>query len=186
MERLQNAERLKELIQALEKAYMVGFASQSSPVDLLIDVMIDTSLLLKGFLLEKKDVSKNPGIKFLETQQDVLGNPKQVQIPELIMDWYNPNASKFFASLAVELVKMKQFHKHRYQATEALLKFQRENENLSVRLGKVQLSSKEAIGILENQIRSLNRQNKILRRILYRLKSQRRGHSNRRYKKRKS
>jgi hypothetical protein len=94
-------DRLTFIISLLEKAKRFGFSSRSSPIDILLETFVDLCLLLRDSFKEgAPERAKNVGLKFLETQQDVLGNPKQIKVFTPSKWYWSPEASKIFESLA--------------------------------------------------------------------------------------
>jgi hypothetical protein len=101
-------EGLKMLIEALQTALKYGFSSGSSPLRPLLESMIDLSLLISKCFIEgsEEDESINPGLKFSETEQDPLGNAKQIRVSfDTPMRW-DPEAGKFFKALASFIVRL--------------------------------------------------------------------------------
>lgn len=105
-------ERLKELIRLLEIGLKYGYASNSSPIDILLDLFIEVNLRLAIALNEGRSESwTTPGLRFLDTRQDELGNPKQIRFHKQKRVYWDPLAKEFFQSLASAAVQMKKDQK---------------------------------------------------------------------------
>ena len=101
---------LKELIRVLQIAdkHSFGLSSLSSPIDLLIDVIVDLILIMRQHLIDGAAFRKNnPGIKFLDRFQDVLGNPKQISFRKKERLLWDPEAKEWILALASTLVQVK-------------------------------------------------------------------------------
>lgn len=100
-------DRLEFLIKTLQRGLKYGFKTPSSPILPLLEVLIDLCLHLK-YQFDEVQVTweghKNPGLRFLEDEQDVLGNPKQIKVhyPSKLA-WINPELGDYFADLASEV-----------------------------------------------------------------------------------
>jgi hypothetical protein len=92
-------EALKSLIESLQMAQKMGFSSQSSPIDVLLEAAIDLTLLLGSALQDADHAfgrSRNPDIKFLDlAKPDALGNSKSIKIPFGKFDYWDPELGVF-------------------------------------------------------------------------------------------
>lgn len=106
---LLEVDKVRELIKFLETCLQTGFElSTSSPIDILLDALIDLSLLLKISYKEGgKERKKTPGLKFSERFQDPLGNPRQTKIHFESQIAWDPQAAEFFAALGSLGVRLK-------------------------------------------------------------------------------
>jgi hypothetical protein len=99
---------IDELIELLKTARTLGFEALSSPVDVQLEAAIDVMLLLRASF---KDGNKyrlnNPGLKFSETEQDSLGNPKQIKIQTRSKVVWDPDLAEIFNKIATFLVLVK-------------------------------------------------------------------------------
>jgi hypothetical protein len=98
--------RLRNLRDILNQALRQGFESISSPIEPLIQLMIDLSLQLKFLFGDQQTYwtgKKNPGLRFLDTEQDSLGNPKQIRINFPGKRAYDEGLEEYFSDLAEEL-----------------------------------------------------------------------------------
>lgn len=101
-------DQLDKVIRILTLAKQFGFESKSSPISLLFDSGADILLLLANKLeVGTKARRNNPGIKFLENAQDVLGNPKQVKFLKREPAYFDPESAKYLRQIAVLLVELK-------------------------------------------------------------------------------
>jgi hypothetical protein len=101
-------DRLKGLIQTLQFASKTGFSSLSSPIEFLLEAAIDLSLLLSSQFQEGKlDRISNKEVRFLDNQQDSLGNPKQISFRKKRKMYWDPEASKFLRKLSLFFVHLK-------------------------------------------------------------------------------
>jgi len=104
-------ERLDDLIKVLETARDLGFNSLSSPVSILLEAGIDVMLLLRKSFIEgtfKAKPGVNPSLIFSETEQDALGNPKQIRITHKDDKFaWDPELSEIFTQLTSFLVLVK-------------------------------------------------------------------------------
>jgi hypothetical protein len=79
-----------------------------SPIDILLDSVIDIFLILRKMFSEGSTSSKpNIGIGFSDVSQDVLGNPKQFRITYPGKYYWDPLAEELFFQLAETFVKIK-------------------------------------------------------------------------------
>jgi len=107
-------DQLDRWIQVLTEAKQVGFSSLSSPVEPLLEVMIDLCLQLKQLLQEGTvawETRSNKSLKFSEFQVDALSNPKVIRSEKQRHVAWDPSISFFFKELAETLVRLKASHK---------------------------------------------------------------------------
>jgi hypothetical protein len=105
--------QLEELIAILIEAKNIGFSARSSPIEPLLELMIDLSLKLKNlfeFGETKWTGKKNPVIKFSEKFVDSLGNPKQITLWFAKERAQSPQLAQYFGKLAEEILLIKQRH----------------------------------------------------------------------------
>ncbi len=104
---------LDQWIQILTEAKQVGFSSSSSPVEPLLEVMIDLCLQLKQLLQEGSrtwEARSNKSLKFSTSQVDALSNPKVIRSEKQRHTAWDPSISLFFKELAESLVRLKSEH----------------------------------------------------------------------------
>jgi len=100
-------------IETLQRAKTVGFNLSSSPIEPLLEVMVDLSLQLKNALQEGRvtwEASSNKSLKFSESQVDALSNPKVIRSEKQRHTAWDPSISLFFKDLAENLVLLKVNH----------------------------------------------------------------------------
>ena len=105
-------DQIKFQIEILTEALNMGYSSPSSPVEPLIEVVIDLLLKLGNVLQEGRAFwkgRKNPSIKFLDFA-DELANPKSIKIWDRRESAWNPELAKYFKQVALDLTKIKRFH----------------------------------------------------------------------------
>lgn len=101
---------LLKLIRVLQTAYQVGYTSLSSPTGVLLDTLLDLSLLLKeDFLSPKLGRKLNRDIKFLySAPQDELGNTKSISVgPKSEREFGDPDGFNFFKEFAIFVLGIK-------------------------------------------------------------------------------
>jgi hypothetical protein len=102
--------RLSDLVSKLE---MTGFKSLSSPVVVLLEIGIDTAILLReAFSLppgERPELYLNPIQGSLKDTVDDLGNPKSFKIFPKLKAYTDHRAKEFFNSLSEFLVRFKRY-----------------------------------------------------------------------------
>lgn len=106
---------LKSLEETLRVLRISGFSSQSSPVSLLFEALIDINLALWKAFKEGRPKSRrnNPEVIFLEqAKANELGNSPQISRFENPEEAWNPEASEFFKMLARFFVFMKKSKYH--------------------------------------------------------------------------
>lgn len=106
--------RLGILIETLVRAKEIGFSCSSSPVLPLLEVMIDLALKLKEQLQQGSTFWSerfNPGLKFLETHQDALGNPKSIKLEFRRFVACDPQLANYFSQLAQDLIQVKRLQR---------------------------------------------------------------------------
>lgn len=104
--------QLSLLIETLLRAKTFGFSISASPVEPLIEVMVDLSLQLRNLLKEGKSPWQqklNPELKFLE-QADELGNFKSLKLLKPTQPAFEPEVSEWFSRLAQDLIAVKTHH----------------------------------------------------------------------------
>lgn len=107
-------DRLKELISTLQLASKAGFSSLSSPIEVLLEVAIDLSLLLSNqYSVGKKERISNKEIRFLDDKSDALGNPLQISFRKKRREYWDPQTAKFLKQLASFFVQLKVFSNFR-------------------------------------------------------------------------
>lgn len=97
-------------IEMLSEAKKFGFSFTSSPVELLLELMVDLALKLRTQFKEGSttwEARRNEGLKFSETQVDALNNPKVLKIRYVQKQAWDPQLSLFFEKLAETLIKVK-------------------------------------------------------------------------------
>lgn len=107
---LLDSSNLRELIRILQIADKHGFglSQLSSPIDILLNAIIDMILLLKTQLsVGSKFRKNNPGMIFSDKISDALGNPKQILFRKKERLLWDPQASDILLSLASALVLVK-------------------------------------------------------------------------------
>lgn len=100
-------------IETLQRAKTVGFESSSSPIEPLLEVMVDLALQLKNLLQEGRitwELRSNKTLKFSEFQVDALANPKVLSSEKRRNIAWDPLLSTFFAELAQSLISVKKTH----------------------------------------------------------------------------
>ena len=100
------------LKEAVKYGFEISFDENSyfdfSPVDILLDSMIDILLIMrKLFDLGSTGPRKNQGIGFSDRFQDVLGNPKQFRINFARDYFWDPEAYEFLMQLASVFISVK-------------------------------------------------------------------------------
>ncbi len=106
-------ERLKTTVQTLSEALQLGFSIRSSPVEPLLEVLVDLALQLKYLLQEgfvTWEAKSNKLLKFSKTDVDVLNNPKVLTSEVQRHVAWDPQLSNFFGELAQTLVSIKRHH----------------------------------------------------------------------------
>lgn len=106
-------ERLSLAIQTLSEAHKLGFSIGSSPVEPLVEVMVDLALQLKHLLQEGLvpwELRSNKSLKFSETKVDALSNPLVIRTESQRHLAFSPQLSNFFGELAKSLVVIKDTH----------------------------------------------------------------------------
>lgn len=99
---------LEGLIDALKTARSAGFFSESSPVDVLLEIIIDSILSLKNALKEgAKERTFNPELRFLENFRDELGNTKSIRIKKTPRVRYDPESERFLNQIISFFVLLK-------------------------------------------------------------------------------
>lgn len=102
-------------IQLLTEAKTIGFSFSSSPVEPLLELMVDLAVKLKNEFLEDLgtfwDEETNPSLKFSKTQVDSLSNPKVIYIRDRKQPAWDPRLSSFFGELAANLIRIKRLRK---------------------------------------------------------------------------
>jgi len=104
---------LGQTILILEEARTQGFSSLSSPVEPLLEVMVDLCLQLKQLLQEGTitwERRSNKTLKFSNFQVDALSNPKVITSEKRRSIAWNPSISFFFEELAKTLIRLKREH----------------------------------------------------------------------------
>jgi len=107
-------DQLERWIQVLTEAKEIGFSSLSSPIEPLLEVMIDLCLQLKQLLQEGRttwETRSNKTLKFSKFQVDSLSNPKVITSEKQRHVAWDPSISFFFKELAETLVRLKASHK---------------------------------------------------------------------------
>lgn len=100
---------LNEFLQIMKEAQKYGYEISdessyfgSSPIEVLLESMVDILLLLKDYfrlgVLGKK---RNTGLRFSQRYSDPLGNPKQIKISYPQDFFFDPDAEEFFTALAL-------------------------------------------------------------------------------------
>lgn len=101
-------------IDILQRAKTVGFSTLSSPVEPLLEVMVDLCLQLKQLLQEGRvpwEARSNKSLKFSQFQVDALANPKVISSERQRHSAWDPSISFFFQELAQTLIALKTKHK---------------------------------------------------------------------------
>jgi hypothetical protein len=100
---------LLEILKAQEghefSLYGTGVSSVLEATDLIIDLLLQTSQLLKEGTSLSEQV--NPEIGFSEWHQDALGNPKQFRIVESRKQYWNEPLGDELLALAESFVRLK-------------------------------------------------------------------------------
>jgi len=107
-------DRLDLWIETLTRAKTVGFSTLSSPVEPLLEVMVDLSLQLKNLLQEGTvtwETRSNKSLKFSEFEVDALSNPKVIRSEKQRNTAWDPSISFYFKELAETLIRLKTDHK---------------------------------------------------------------------------
>lgn len=102
-------DQIKFQIEILTEALNMGFASPSSPVEPLFEVVIDLLLKLRNQLQEGLSFwhgRKNPAIKFLDVA-DELANPKSIKIWDRREPAWDPRICQFIEQIVLDLTKIK-------------------------------------------------------------------------------
>lgn len=97
-------------IEVLSEAKRIGYSLSSSPVELLLETMVDFALKLSNVFEQGSGTwsgRKNAALKFSEKAVDSLGNPKVLKIREQEVSTLNPQLSFYFRELAKQLVEVK-------------------------------------------------------------------------------
>lgn len=101
-------------IETLTRAKAAGFSMlSSSPVEPLLEVMVDMSLQLKNLLQEGRvtwEARSNKSLKFSQFQVDALANPKVISSEKQRHTAWDPSISFFFQELAQTLILLKTKH----------------------------------------------------------------------------
>jgi hypothetical protein len=100
------------LKEAISYGYDVSFDRNStfpfSPFEVMIDSAIDIFLIIRKYLSQGiRSQRPNQGLGFSNSQQDVLGNPKQFRINYPSKYYWDPQAEKFFFRLAEAFIRIK-------------------------------------------------------------------------------
>lgn len=106
--------RLRLVVKTLSEALETGYSIGSSPVEPLIEVMVDLALQVKQSLQEglvSWELRRNKILKFSKTQVDALSNPKVLTSEVERHRAWDPLLSNFFGKIATDLVLVKQTHK---------------------------------------------------------------------------
>jgi hypothetical protein len=111
-EQVSQVENLRFLLkEAISYGYDVLYSEKSflsSPVDILLDSVIDILLIIGKLFIEGSTSSKpNQGLGFSDKYQDVLGNPKQFKISYPAKYYWDPQAEEIFFRLAEAFVRIK-------------------------------------------------------------------------------
>lgn len=104
---------LDSWIEILQRAKTIGFSTLSSPVEPLLEVMVDLSLQLKNVLQEGTvtwEARSNKTLKFSEFQVDALSNPKVIRSEKQRTHAWSPSISLYFEELAKTLIRLKTTH----------------------------------------------------------------------------
>lgn len=104
---------LDSWIEILQRAKTVGFSTLSSPVEPLLEVMVDLSLQLKNLLQEGRvtwEARSNKSLKFSQFQVDALANPKVIRSEKQRHSAWDPSISTFFEETAKILIALKTKH----------------------------------------------------------------------------
>lgn len=105
---------LNDLIVTLQDADKIGYQILSSPVEPLIEVMVDLSLKLREKLKTGDAFWErrfNKTLTFSKTEVDVLNNPKIFRSEVQRNKAWDPALSLFFEKLAQDLIRLKMSHK---------------------------------------------------------------------------
>lgn len=100
--------RIIDTLSVLKTALSRGYSVQSSPVDLLLESILDLALILKREFFEGSFARKlNPSLRFSKRYQDPLGNPKQIKFQKSSKFYQDDQAADFFEGLAlvIKLIK---------------------------------------------------------------------------------
>jgi hypothetical protein len=106
--------RLKTVVELLSEALKTGYSIGSSPVEPLIEVMVDLALQVKNSLQEglvSWELRSNKILKFSKTEIDALSNPKVLSSEVERHRAWDPLLSNFFGKIATDLIVVKQTHK---------------------------------------------------------------------------
>lgn len=101
--------QIDSLIEVLLQAKTIGFSISSSPIEPLLEVMVDLSLKLQEAFQEGRawEARTNKLLKFSTTDVDSLGNPKVITSEKPRTIAWDPSSSLFFKELAQTLVRLK-------------------------------------------------------------------------------
>jgi hypothetical protein len=105
--------RIDAWIRIFQEAKQFGFSFPSSPIEPLLEVMVDLSLQLSNLLQEGMrtwEHRSNKTLKFSETQVDALANPKVITSEKRRNLAWDPLIAHFFKELSQTLVRLKQSH----------------------------------------------------------------------------
>lgn len=106
-------EELSFLVETLRSALSRAYSISSSPVEPLIEVMVDIALQLKKTLKEGLvpwELKSNKSLKFSETKVDSLANPLVISTEKQRHTAWDPQLSNFFGELAKDLILVKRLH----------------------------------------------------------------------------
>jgi len=106
--------RLRLQVCALSEALQLGYSIGSSPVEPLLEVMVDLALQISQSLqkgLVSWELRSNKILKFSKTEVDALSNPKIITSEIQRHPAWDPQLSFYFRELATNLVLVKQRHK---------------------------------------------------------------------------
>jgi hypothetical protein len=103
-------ESIRQMIETLQSLESAGFSSQSSPISILLEALIDLSLQVGIAIHESRPGRRlNQGLLFDDKgPADELGNSRQVRIgnkTEPVL--WDPQGKKFFHALAAFFVDLK-------------------------------------------------------------------------------
>jgi hypothetical protein len=103
------SDRLKRLIETLQLAHSMGFSSNSSAVEILLEVAIDTTLQISSLLKEGSlGRRNNKEIRFLDDEvQDELGNSRQISFAKKRKFYWEPEAEDLLRQFTSFLVLLK-------------------------------------------------------------------------------
>lgn len=108
-----NLDELSQLIETLKSAQAMGFSLGSSPVEPLIEVMVDLALQIRKSLKEGSvfwEKRSNKILKFSKTEVDALNNPKVIRSEVQRHLAWDPQISNFFGEIAQNLILVKRTH----------------------------------------------------------------------------